>query len=218
MYFERKWSEIPGILITTNSKKIDKEIISSILSIDTPKSKEGLQRFLGMMTYIANFIQNLWQETDLLRDLLKENSILVWTTNNDEVFKRFQNVVNISTCFKVVRSKWIHNNIQHGLGAALIQGNQPVAFASKSLMSAEKNYVPNEKELLLIVFAVERLHQFVYGQHFYSWYDHKPLKCILNKPLANAPIQTTEVCIWIRVGTWKTNEHSRCIVTSTSPS
>ena len=63
--------------------------ISSILSINTSKSKEDLQRFLGMMIYVGNFIPNFFQETVLLSDLLKENSLLVWTTQ-DEDFKRLK--------------------------------------------------------------------------------------------------------------------------------
>ncbi len=42
---------------------------------------------------------------------------------------------------------------QSGLGAALLQGGQPVAYASKELTPTETRYTQIEKELLAIVFA-----------------------------------------------------------------
>ena len=47
----------------------------------------------------------------------------------------------------------------HGLGACLLQGNQPVAYASRSLNSAERNYAQIEKEMLPTVFGTGKLHQ-----------------------------------------------------------
>ena len=40
-----------------------------------------------------------------------------------------------------------------GLGAALIQGNQPVAYASKVLTPTQQKYAQIEKELLAVVFG-----------------------------------------------------------------
>lgn len=59
--------------------------------------------------------------------------------------------------------------------------NQPVAFASRALTSSEKMYAQIEKELLAIVFALEKFHQFVYGQDIIIYTDHKPLSTILRK-------------------------------------
>ena len=77
---------------------------------------------------------------------------------------------------------------QSGLGACLLQGNKPVAFASRSLSPAEKNYAQIEKELLAVVFAAEKFHQYVYGKHSVMVHsDHKPLEYIWKKPLSKTP-------------------------------
>ena len=44
-----------------------------------------------------------------------------------------------------------------GLGAALIQDEGPVAFASKALTPTEQRYANNERELLACVFGAERI-------------------------------------------------------------
>jgi hypothetical protein len=51
----------------------------------------------------------------------------------------------------------------HGLGAALIQEGKPVAFASRALTHAEKQYAKIEKELLAIVYGTEHFHQYTYS-------------------------------------------------------
>ena len=56
------------------------------------------------------------------------------------------------------------------LGAALIQKIEgkdcPIAFYSRTMNVAEKNYDTNQKELLAIVKAVEHFKQFLYGKEF----------------------------------------------------
>ena len=56
------------------------------------------------------------------------------------------------------------------------------------MTSAEKNYAQIEKEMLSIVFAVQKFHQYVYGQEsVLVESDHKPMESIMRKPLGKAP-------------------------------
>ena len=52
---------------------------------------------------------------------------------------------------------------QSGLGAALLQNRQPLAYASRALTPAEARYSQIEKELLLILFVCERFDSYIYG-------------------------------------------------------
>ena len=74
-----------------------------------------------------------------------------------------------------------------GLGAVLMQGGRPIAFASKSLTDCERRYANIEREMLAVVFGCERFHTYVYGKHFTVESDHKPLEMIHLKNLAAAP-------------------------------
>ena len=76
---------------------------------------------------------------------------------------------------------------QSGLGAVLLQEDQPIAYASKSLTECQKGYAQIGKETLAIVFGCERFNQYLYGKEIEAETDHKPLEAIFSKPLAKAP-------------------------------
>ena len=57
-----------------------------------------------------------------------------------------------------------NDGCEYGLGAALIQEEQPVAYASRSLSDTEKRYAQIEKELLAVVYGLERFHHYTHGR------------------------------------------------------
>ena len=76
---------------------------------------------------------------------------------------------------------------KRGIGATLLQNGRPVAYASKSLTEIENNYCNIEREMLGIVFGLDRFHHYAYGRHVTVETDHKPLESITHKNLTNAP-------------------------------
>ncbi len=64
---------------------------------------------------------------------------------------------------------------QHGLGAVCLQNNKPVAFASRALTETESHYAQIEKELLALVYACHKFHDFIYGRPITVETDHQPL-------------------------------------------
>lgn len=72
-----------------------------------------------------------------------------------------------------------------GLGAVLIQindqGPRIISYASKSLSDVEKRYAQKEKEALALVWAVERIHFYLFGRKFELITDHKPLAVIFGQ-------------------------------------
>ena len=74
-----------------------------------------------------------------------------------------------------------------GLGAVLLQENKPIPYASLALTDTEKQYAQIEKELLAVVYALEKFNQYVYGKAVQVESDHKPLESITKKSLCQAP-------------------------------
>ncbi|GFS74135.1 retrovirus-related Pol polyprotein from transposon 17.6 [Trichonephila clavipes] len=67
--------------------KPDPQKIRAIEVFATPNCKEDLQRFLGMVTYLAKFTPHLSNLTHNLRQLLKKDSVWIWDTNTERDFK-----------------------------------------------------------------------------------------------------------------------------------
>ena len=58
--------------------------------------------------------------------------------------------------------------------------DEPIAFATKTLTSTEKNYSQVEKEALSFIIGVRKFHQYLSGSHFQFITDHKPLLAIFS--------------------------------------
>ncbi|VDI57759.1 Hypothetical predicted protein [Mytilus galloprovincialis] len=88
---------------------------------------------------------------------------------------------------KPTNVKGVQRLLEKGLGASLMQDSQPIAYASRALTKTEQNYAQIEKELLAVVFGMEKFHQYTYGRKVYVESDHKPLESLYKKPLYHAP-------------------------------
>ena len=53
---------------------------------------------------------------------------------------------------------------EYGLGSTLMQEGKPIAFSSRALSSAERNYAQLEKEMLAIVHGLNKFHHFTFGR------------------------------------------------------
>ena len=74
-----------------------------------------------------------------------------------------------------------------GLGAAILQENEPVAFASKALTDTEWHWANIKYEAYALVFGCEQFQTYVYGRHFTIESNHKPMEQIIDKNLADTP-------------------------------
>ena len=72
----------------------------------------------------------------------------------------------------------------------------PVAFASRTLSSAEKRYSQLEKEALAIIFAVQKFHDYIYGRRFILYSDHKPLQYLLSETKQIPQLASSRIERW----------------------
>jgi hypothetical protein len=92
---------------------------------------------------------------------------------------------------------------QSGLGAALIQNGQPIAYASRALTETESRCAQIE-EMLAVVVALEKFNDYTFGRKTIAHSDHKPLETILKKPIYRAPkglqgiILRLPTFLWVR--------------------
>ena len=60
--------------------------------------------------------------------------------------------------------------------------DQPIAYASRLLSKAEKNYTTTEQEALAMVYAVNKFHHYLLGNKLIFYVDHLALQYLVNKP------------------------------------
>ena len=190
-------SEMPymGDLITSDGVKPDPEKVQAIMDMPTPRDVTELQRALGLATYLGKFIPSLSARTAVLRTLIAQDTDWQWQPEHESAWRDLKRIFMSEPVLqyfderKEVRLS--SDASKDGLGAALLQEVDgkwmPVAYASRAMTSAERNYAQIEKEMLGVVFACERFHCYVYGRQFVVETDHKPLISISEKPLCDAP-------------------------------
>jgi len=188
-------SEVPyvGHLLTDKGVKPDPEKTKAIRQMPTPEDKHGLQRFLGMTNYLSKFIHRYSEITAPLRQLLRQDAQWCWTEQHAAAADTLKEQL---TSPPVLQYFDVHKPVtlsadasQHGLGAVCLQDGRPIAFASRSLTDTEVRYAQIEKELLGLVFACVKFHDYIYGRPVTVETDHQPLITILRKPLHTASVR-----------------------------
>ena len=192
-----------GHVLSKEGLKPDPQKVRAITEMNRPQNKEELQRFLGMVTYVAKFIPNFSQISTPLRQLLEKETDWHWTEIQEESFNSLKTLVTQSPVlryFDVGKPVKISVDASSGgLGAVLLQNDQPVAYASKALSRSQINYAQIEKEMLAVVFGCTRFHDYIYGlKEIQVETDHKPLESILKKPLHQAPMRLQRMILQIQ--------------------
>ena len=76
-----------------------------------------------------------------------------------------------------------------GIGASLCQGENIISFASRRLSESERKYNVTKRELLALVFALEKFYPYLYGRQFEIRTDPKPLIYLLNYTNQNSKLR-----------------------------
>ena len=180
-----------GNYLTQNGLEPDPDKVAAITKMEPPKSSAELQTLLGMANYLGRFTRSLSTITAPLRQLLKKDVPFEWHHEHQKAFEKLKSAITSSETlayFDPQKDIVLQTDASKGgLGCALLQDGRPVAFASKTLTTTEQNYANIEREMLAVVFALERFHHYVYGRHVTIESDHKPLESITRKGLKSAP-------------------------------
>ena len=182
-------------MITQQGVRPDPSKVQAIRDMPIPQDRKDLQRALGMVTYMAQFVPNLLARTAVLRALLRKDVSWQWHPEHDKAWEDVKQILSNHPVLQYYDEtkplKVSTDASKDGIGSALLQevdGHwMPVAYASRAMTESERNYAQIEKEMLGVVYGCERFHCYTYGRTFTVETDHKPLIAIIRKLLCDAP-------------------------------
>ena len=179
--------------------------VKAIKEAPTPTNASELKSFLGMLNFYGKFMPDLSSTLEPLHELLRKDISWKWGTEQQEAFDKAKNRLQSSDLL-------VHYDPEkelvvscdaspYGIGAVLAHvmkdgSEKPVAYASRTLSTAERNYGHLDKEALAVVFAVKKFHQFLFGRHFKIYTDHKPLLGLLNPERATPLMASSRMQRW----------------------
>ena len=174
------------------------EKVRAINDVKIPKDIQELRSFIGMVNFYGKFIPNmstlLAPLYSLLSDEEKESENWGWNETCTDAFNECKRLLTSKAILvhydQHVPIKLSCDASSYGVGAVLSHvvdsGERPVAYASRTLSSAEVNYSQVEKEALGLIFGVKKFHKYLYGRTFTLVTDHKSLLALLG-PKSDIP-------------------------------
>lgn len=181
--FLRKEMAYLGHIIGEESVRPDSQKLRAVREFPFPRNPKQVKQFLRLVGYYRRFIPGFSKVAKPLTQLLKKGNAFQWGQKQENSFQElrdhllkqpilqypdFQKNFNIST-----------DASGYAIAGVLSQGfigkDMPVAYCFRLLNPAKQNYSTIEQELLAIVYAVQYLRLYIYGQEFKLVTDHRPL-------------------------------------------
>jgi hypothetical protein len=180
--------EFLGHVLTGNAVEPRAVALEKILAISRPTTKKQVRALLGMVNFYRQFIPGCAKLTAPLSDLTSKRArnVVEWTDRQEQSFVKLKQLLSQGPILKlpdlnkqfVLRTDASDEN----LGSCLLQETDgilyPVAYASRKLLSRERNYTVGEKECLAIVWSVQKFGRYLINNPFILETDHRPLECL----------------------------------------
>ncbi|RVW12161.1 Retrovirus-related Pol polyprotein from transposon 17.6 [Vitis vinifera] len=183
-----------GHIISKNGIEVDKAKVELIVKLPPPTNVKGIRQFLGHVGFYRRFIKDFSKISKPLCELLVKDAKFVWDENCQ---KSFEELKQFLTTAPIVRApNWklpfevMCDASDLAMGAVLgkREDGKPyvIYYASKTLNEAQRNYTTTEKELLAVVFALDKFRAYLVGSFIVVFTDHSALKYLLTKQDAKA--------------------------------
>ena len=179
--------------------------LRAVREAPAPQNAAELKSYLGMVTHFSRFVNNAATILAPLHRLLHKDQPWRWSQveqDSFEVIKAALGSTKMLVHYDPEKPLIIKCDASpYGVGAVLLHRmpsgeEKPIAFASRTLTQAEKNYAQLDKEALAIMFGVKRFHLYVFGRHFEILTDHKPLLGLLGEDKGIQPMSSPRMQRW----------------------
>jgi hypothetical protein len=198
----------------------DEDKTEKIRNAERPRTKKEVRSFLGLVGYYRKFVDNFARVSASLSDLTRKDrpEKVEWNQECERAFTTLKHCLVSKPILLLPDNKKQYvlrtDASNTALGAVLLQdqgdGLHPIAYASKKLSNAEKNYSTIEKECLGVVWGIKKFERYLYAEHFVIETDHQPLQYLQKTKTENGrlmrwAIQLQQYSFSIRVIPGKDN-------------
>jgi len=188
-----------GHLVSAQGIRCVEDKLAAILDLPRPQSAKAMKRFLGMMVYYSKYIKGFAALSAPLHYMTRKNVPFAWSTEAIAAFDALKKALCSAPCLAlpdwnvpfILTTDW--SNV--AIGAVLSQAcpksgeEHPVAFASRLLTTAERNYAATEGECLAVIWAVDKFRYYLYGNRFLLRTDHKALEWLATARFTNSKLE-----------------------------
>ncbi|KAH8280197.1 hypothetical protein KR054_000160, partial [Drosophila jambulina] len=173
-----------GHVISEAGIHTDPDKVAAIRELKPPTYLKELRRCLGIASWYRRFVPNFADVVEPMTSLLKKGQKWEWTQRQDDAFQELKTRLTeapVLVCPDFGEKFVLQTDAsEYGIGAVLTQTidgqERVVAYASRRLNPAERNYSVTEKECLAIVWAIRKMRCYLEGYRFDVVTDHHSLK------------------------------------------
>jgi hypothetical protein len=177
-----------GHLVSQEGIAPDPGKVDAIRNMRSPASADEVKRFLGMLGFYRRFIHGFSETARVLHEASQRSRDFEWTSECERAFGELKArltaapVLRLPDFSKQFVLSCDSSNV--AVGAVLSQlhdgAELPVAFASRTLNKAERNYSATDRELLALVWSLKHFRTYLLSVPSFTVYsDHRPLQGLL---------------------------------------
>lgn len=183
-----------GFVLSKNGIETDSDKIVAIQNFPRPKNQKQLRAFLGVCNFYRKFVNKYSHETQPLLHLLRKGSRWNWTDTEELAFNKVKRLFLQTIILKFPnyqKTFYLETDSSYfALGTVLYQIDDQneiavVGFASRILRGAELFYTVTEKELLAIIFGLQKFRTIILHFSIVIRTDHHALKFLNQCQLLN---------------------------------
>ncbi|WJZ84393.1 hypothetical protein VitviT2T_003999 [Vitis vinifera] len=178
-----------GHIISKQGIEVDKAKVELIVKLPPPTNVKGVRQFLGHVGFYRRFIKDFSKLARPLCELLVKDAKFIW---DDRFQMSFEELKLFLTTEPIVRApNWklpfevMCDASDFAIGAVLRQRDDGkpyvIYYVSKTLNEVQRNYTTTEKELLVVVFGLDKFRAYLVGSFIVVFTDHFALKYLLTK-------------------------------------
>lgn len=182
--------EFLGHIVSADGLHMMKDKVDAIATYPTPSTIEEVRSFVGAAGYYRRFIQHFSRIAMPLSDLLQKDARFHWGASQQAAFDALKTAMSKEPVLILPDPALpYHVTVDasgYAIGATLSQdqgrGHQPIAYLSKKMIPAERNYMVTEQEMLAIICALREWRHYLHGADFIVYSDHSSLKWLRTQP------------------------------------